>query len=135
MYVMKFAMLYCLKLKYISWNSDILFETEIYCLRLRYLVWNKDILFKTYRLLLPLQFYSIYSLSPCILFSLAINFFSLLCLFNSFIIYLFTFTLLPLLLKFLSLSTAHLSSAPIYYICFNLCLLSILNAAFTLQYI
>ena len=81
-----------------------------------------------------MQFHSIYSLPPCTLFSPAINFFSPSHLLNSLAIHFITVALPSLLLKFLSLSTARLSSALIYYIRFNLHPLQILIAAFTSQF-
>jgi len=108
-------------------------ETKILCLRLRYFVWDKDTLSETYKLLFPLQFYSIYSPLSRILFSSAINFFSCSRLFNSIAIHLITLALLPLLLKSLLLSTACLSSAPIYDACSNPHPLLILIAALTLS--
>jgi len=68
LYVMESAMLHWLKLKYISWDWGILSETEILCPRLRCLVWDKDTLSKTYKLLLPLQFHNICSLSLALYF-------------------------------------------------------------------
>ena len=56
-------MLHWLKLKDIGWDWGISSETETLCLRLRYFVWDEDTLSETYKLLLPLQFHSIYSLS------------------------------------------------------------------------
>ena len=78
-------------------------------------------MFKTYRLLLLLQFYSIYNFIFYILFFIVINIFLFLYLFNLLIIHLFIFTLLPQLLKSQSISTIYLNFASIYYICFNLC--------------
>ena len=124
-------MLHWLKLKYISWNYGTLSETEILCLRLRYFVWDEDTLSKTYRLLLPLQFHSIYNLSRHTLFSSVINFFPPLRLLNSLAIHSITLALPPLLLKSLSLSTARLSSALVYYICLNRRPLRILSTALT----
>jgi len=77
--------------------------------------------------------HSIYSLPPHTLFSSAINLFPSSYLLNSLTIYLFTLTLLPPLLKSLSLLTAHLRFMLVYYICFNLYFLYILIAALTLQ--
>jgi len=42
-------------------TDSISVETKVYCLRQRYFVWDEDILSETYKLLLPLQFYSILS--------------------------------------------------------------------------
>ena len=89
-------MLHWWKLKYISWNWGILSETKILCLRLRYFVWDEDTLSETYKLLLPLQFHSIYSFSPCTLFSPAINFFPHPCLLNSLAIHFVTLALPPI---------------------------------------
>ena len=88
---------------------------------------------ETYKLLLPLQFHSIYSLLPFTLFSLAINFFPPSHLLNSLAIHLVTLTLLPLLPKSVSLLTARFNFACIYYTCFNLHPSRILIAAFTLH--
>jgi len=68
---------------------------------------------------LPLQFHNIYSLPPCTLFSPAINFFPPLRLLNSLAVHFVTPVLPPLLPKFLSPLTAHLSSASICCIHFN----------------
>jgi len=104
-----------LKLKYISWDWHILSETEILCLRPRHVVWDENTLSETYKWLLPLQFHSIYSLPLCTLFSVAINFFPPSRLLNLLAVYSITLSLLPLLPKSLSLSTARLSSPLIYY--------------------
>ena len=79
------------------------------------------------------QFYTISNLPSRTLFSWVINFFPSLHVFNSLAVHLVTLDLLPLLPKFLSLSTAYLNSALIYYLRFNLHLLRILIAALTLQ--
>jgi len=75
------------------------------------------------------------NLLPRTLFSLAINFFPQMCLLNSFIIYLVSLALLPLLPKFLSQSIVHLSSASICYMYFNFQPLWILIAALTFEII
>ena len=133
------TMLHWLKLKYIGWDWGILSETEILCLRLRYFVWDWDTLSETKIHCLRLNYYclsnsiSIYSLSPRTLFFPAINFFSPFHLLNSLAIHLATLALLPQLPKSLFLSTAHPSSASIYYIHLNLHPLRILIAALMLQ--
>jgi len=114
-------------------TDSISVETKVYCLRQRYFVWDEDILSETYKLLLPLQFHSIYSLPPYTLFSPAINSFPPLRLLNLLAIHSITLALLPLLPKSLSLLTAHLSSTLIYYNHFNSHLLRLSITTLTSQ--
>ena len=131
-------MLHWLKLKYIGryivWDRNILSETKILCLRPRSFVWDRNTLSETKIHCLRLtNYYCLWNSIAYIVSSLTLYFpqqsiSSLLCIFLTYLPFCFvTHTLLPLLPKSLSLSTAYLSSASIYYIHFKLILLILVS--------